>query len=121
MLCSSPASSGSDMLGMDLMSRLVGIEKTGSQLQLLGNFFSYLPSRLGYNPALDASLKCLLSVHQSLLGLNRHCFEEDLRSYNQAVSLIREDLRSFQKRVPSETVCAAMILLSCEVGFDAQW
>ena len=103
---------------MDLASRLIGIEKTGYQLQLLGNFFSYLPSRVGHNPALDASLRCLLSIHQSLLSQKGNCFGEDLRSYNQAVSLIREDLCLFQPRVPSETVCAALILLSCEVSSE---
>jgi hypothetical protein len=118
-----PASSSSEILSLDLVSRLVGIKDTGYQLQLLGNFFPYIPSRVGHNTAIDAALRCLLSDHQNLLSQDSSAFKEGrnyLSNYNQAVYLIRKDL-NLQRKVSSETVCAAMILMSCEVRILQIW
>ena len=72
---------------------------------------------MGHNPALDAALKCLLGVHQSLISGKLMSSHEDLRDCHPAVSLIRKDLSFFRHRTPSETICAAMILCLYEVGY----
>ena len=110
-----PGSSRSQLIAADLASRLSGIEQIGYKLQLFGQFMSYLPSRVGHNPALDAALRCLLVAHQGLTSRRTTSFHQDLHDYNEALSLVRKDLDLLRDKTPSETVCAAMILSTYEV------
>jgi hypothetical protein len=116
-----PPSSNSESLAADLVSRLNGIKEVGYQLQALGEYFPYLPSRVGHNPALDAALRCLLGAHQNILSWKSTSFDEDLKKYIYALSLIRRDLDRLQSRTPSETVCAAMMLSTYEVCLGSNY
>ena len=110
-----PSCSRSESLAAKLASRLDGIKEIGYQLQALGNFFPYIVPRLGHNAALDAAVKCLLGAHQTFIAGNRTSSDQDVKSYNHAMSLIRTDLNQLQRRTPSETIYASMLLCRYEV------
>ncbi|KAE9381134.1 hypothetical protein N431DRAFT_490578 [Stipitochalara longipes BDJ] len=105
-----PSFSQSESLASTLVSRLEGIKEIGYQKQILGNFFQYLPSRVGHNLALDAALRCTLSSHHNFIAGKLDTGVEALKDYHQALCMIRRDVNHFQERTPSETICAALLL-----------
>lgn len=116
-----PTSSRAQMLAFDLVERLNEVKEIGYQVQQLGGYFSFLPSRVGNNAALDAALRCFLSAHRNLLPIGSACRrEQELQDYNNAICLVRRDIEIARDKTSSETVCAAMILANYEVGFYAQ-
>lgn len=108
-------STESDSLVAKLVRRLGDIENVGFQLQRLGEFIPFLPSRIGHNRALDAAVICLLQSHQSLLYHRKDLYTYGLNNYHKAVALIRKDINDRQTETPSETVCAALVLSFYEV------
>ena len=116
-----PKGSRSETLAFDLVERLGEVKEVGYQIQHLGAYFAFLPSRVGHNAGLDAALRCFLSAHRNLLRKeSAHVRECEVQDYNQALRLIRQDIEVARDKTPSETVCAAMILASYEVGIPAQ-
>ncbi|CZR59528.1 uncharacterized protein PAC_09422 [Phialocephala subalpina] len=111
----SPASTTSERLAAELVQCLRSIENVGFQCRCLGLFMTFLPSRIGYNSALDAAVRCLVQAHQYLLCQGKKTVVECLDDYNEAVALIRKDLNHGQAQTSSETVCAALILPSYEI------
>jgi hypothetical protein len=114
-----PTGDRSQLLALDLIHRLTEVKEEGFQLQQLGGFYSLLPSRVGHNLALDSALKCILLAHKNFLGRGKSSKQEDVKYYDEAVSLVRRDLERHQSKTSSETLCASMILGTYEV--KSEW
>ena len=84
-----------------------------------GLFLEDVPRRLGINKALDASVAALLSAHSSLCS-HRRVGIEGLTKYSHALMILREYLDDPVTACASETLCAVMLLLICQVSW-AGW
>jgi hypothetical protein len=88
--------------------------RPNSPLQMMGDFLPFVPSRMGYNAALDRAAACICNLYQSLLG-GQADQGTLIRQYVQAVSAVRECVADPAERLASETICATIMLQACEV------
>ena len=101
-----------------LTGRLVfalGVTDACFDLTVYGYFLEDIPSRLGRNPALDASVQTLTVAYSSLLsrqpGSDR---AEVLQSYNDTLRCLRGCLNDPVLAHTSETVCAVYLVMVCQ-------
>ena len=80
-----------------------------------GGFLEDIPRRLGTNEALDTAVRALLSGHASLC-LHREVSIEALTKYSHALQKLRVYLDDPIKACASETLCAVMLLMMCQVS-----
>lgn len=119
-----PQSSPSSLLAMELVDRISTASHPGLQLTALGDFIVRLAPRIGDDPSLDASIKCLLQGHRRILcrgSRDPKDLSTDLDNYISALWLLRTDLAIFEanpNKSPSIIVCAAMILSRYEMLRD---
>ena len=88
-------------------------------VQLVGNFggfLFYVPSRLGANPSLDAAADLLVTAHR------RYCCAghpdpnpQLIVKHSRALSALSMCLNDPVQASSSETLCAVMLLLICQV------
>jgi hypothetical protein len=81
-----------------------------------GNLFSFIPSRLGRNLALDDTISCLCGIYADTLTNNPTTSEIAIRRYAKSLNSLRTCLEEPQLRTESETICASIILQLCEVS-----
>jgi len=85
-------------------------------LHLVGSFFDFIPSRMGFNSALDDAVTCLCSIYTRKLstpyGYQRDVYE----GYSKALGSLRGCLEDTGLRMESETLCASILLQMCEVS-----
>jgi hypothetical protein len=81
-----------------------------------GDFYGFIPSRLGRNLALDDTISCLCSIYVDTLTNNPTTSEITIRRYAKSLSSLRTCLEEPQLRTESETVCASIVLQLCEVS-----
>jgi hypothetical protein len=79
-----------------------------------GQFMKYIPSRLGMNKALDASVEALSEAH---INLRTQCgvTPAALSKYANALQQMRLTLSDQKQAYSTETLCAAMILSITQV------
>lgn len=80
-----------------------------------GSFLEDIPQRLGYNEALDSAVDALLSVHSDVC-LRRENSTRTLTGYSRALRALRYYLDDPVKACAVETLCAVLILLTCQVS-----
>jgi hypothetical protein len=81
-----------------------------------GDFYSFIPSRLGRNLALDDTISCLCGIYADTLTNNPTTSEIAIRRYAKSLNSLRTCLKEPQLRTESETICASIILQLCEVS-----
>lgn len=80
-----------------------------------GSFLQHVPSRLGINKALDASVIALTEAH-SAVCTRSGATPRALITYSDALTTLRMTLDDINKACATETLCATMILSICEVS-----
>lgn len=75
-----------------------------------------IPKRLGVNKALDASTAALLNIRSTLYA-KRKVTSGNLGKFNNALEELRACLRDPAKVHASETLCAVMLLMICQVSY----
>ncbi|KAK8123050.1 hypothetical protein PG984_011720 [Apiospora sp. TS-2023a] len=83
-------------------------------VQTYGPFLEMVPSRLGTNAALDNSTRAVVCAHQNVCR-GRPATEEALAHYSLAIRTLSLCLNSFDSVRSTETVCAVIMLIMCEV------
>lgn len=81
-----------------------------------GEFLQDIPARLGNNEALDSAVKALTAAHSSFCLYNR-ATPDALVKYSAALRVLRFYLNDPVKASSSETLCAVMLLLMCQVRY----
>jgi hypothetical protein len=84
-------------------------------LATYGTFFQFIPSRLGRNRALDASVACLCGTFSDSLLDNQGPSRHVLHQYSQALYSLQVFLDDSDLRFQAETLCASIVLHICEV------
>ncbi|KAK3691315.1 hypothetical protein LTR37_018676 [Vermiconidia calcicola] len=116
-LCSAP----SNELSVVAQSFLETIKpSTGHRYNLVwtyGGFLEYIPSRIGTNAALDASVAALTEVHSNICNGTR-ATTSTLAKYSKALSSLRTTLDDPVVACASETLAAVMILSICQGFLD---
>ncbi|KAJ9297387.1 hypothetical protein DTO271G3_4680 [Paecilomyces variotii] len=84
-----------------------------------GDYFNFIPSRIGHNVALDASVSCLCGLFIDIFTGNSTISETTIRRYMSSLRSLRECLDDERKRLESETICASVILQLCELVMNA--
>lgn len=79
-----------------------------------GPFIQYIPSRLGRNPALDASIATLVEAYSSMCRRSG-ASQSALNKYSHALVELRRTLDDPVEACSSETLCATMILCMTQV------
>ena len=82
-------------------------------LWLVGSFFQFVPARMGRNVALDDAVSCLCGIYCSSYNYHSGIYQ----SYVKAISSLRGCLSDTSLRIESETLCASILLQTCEVNF----
>lgn len=85
-------------------------------IKSLGNFFQFVPCRVGYNAALDKAISCLCSMYTRWRICTPRVSKYSVRLYTESLKHLRKCLAVPQLRAKSETICASIILQLCEVG-----
>lgn len=87
------------------ISAFAGLKPSGFE-----SYISFIPSRLGYNIALDEAVDCLTELYTTILvphNLLRACHKS---KYIRALSSLRKCLEDKVKVLESETLCATLLL-----------
>ncbi|KAJ6095721.1 transcriptional regulator family: Fungal Specific TF [Penicillium sp. IBT 16267x] len=81
-----------------------------------GVYLEDIPRRLGTNEALDRSIEALTAAHAGFCGVMRQgATVEALTSYSQALKTLRIYLNDRVHAQSSNTLCAVMVLLICQL------
>jgi hypothetical protein len=91
---------------------------TGINFNLAWSYGGYLedvPRRLGTNTALDAAAEALVAGHQCLVPATVNARSKALVKYSKALQIMKSCLDDPVKARASETLCAVMILMTCQV------
>ncbi|KAJ5928939.1 hypothetical protein N7466_007895 [Penicillium verhagenii] len=119
-----PGSSPAVALSSDLSSLAIRFIKTIARSTDLrynlwwsfGAFLEDIPRRLGANEALDRSIEALTAAHTGFCGVDRHgATVEALTKYSQALRTLRVYLDDRVHAQSSNTLCAVMVLLVCQL------
>lgn len=93
---------------------ILQIKDQRSNLGFYGHFFDDIPKRLGFNRALDASVKALTTAfpfhHTRVLPSGT------LNHYVDALRATRNTLNDSVEAKPSNTLCAMYLILVCSVS-----
>ena len=74
-----------------------------------------IPRRMNENEALDAAVNALVCSHSNFCA-RKAVSVETLSSYSHALRSLRHCLDDPGKASQTETLCAVMLLLICQVG-----
>jgi hypothetical protein len=80
-----------------------------------GDYLVDIPQRLGVNPALDASVDALVCAHSNICS-GRKVTLESLQKYSAGLKALRDCLDDPSQARTSETLCAVMLLMNCQVS-----
>lgn len=90
-------------------------------VQLTGNLCGFLhlvPSRLGTNKALDAATDALVTAYTNYRSGHRKADSIVLSKHSRALNALSSCLNDPVTAYSSETLCAIMLLLTCQVVDD---
>ena len=91
---------------------------TGVKYNLAWTYGDYLvdiPARLGTNEALDRAADAVLAAHGRFSAAHLDVTPVILEKYTMALTALRTCLDDPVKATTSETLCAIMLLLICQV------
>jgi len=80
-----------------------------------GMYLQDIPQRLGRNESLDTAVAALTAAHSDVAMRAPHPSIKALTLYTRALQTLREYLNDTVKARASETLCAVMLLLICQV------
>ena len=80
-----------------------------------GSFYSFIPSRLGRNPAMDDSISCLFAIYCDTMAKRTPSTSTSIQLYAKSLRSLRYCLEEQWLRTQSETICASLVLQICEV------
>jgi hypothetical protein len=83
-------------------------------LGVFGEFLKRIPSRLGTNAALDASVKAITTSYASIYSREKPL--EALQSYGQGLKALRICLNDPVKVRSADTLCAFYLMVICQVS-----
>lgn len=111
-------SSDASRLAQALVARLRPWEDLSHHMAwAYGPFVTYLPGRLGYNEALDAATKTLLSLHMEACTYSyQRTHRAVLTEYTNAIKTVRKVLDDPVKAWETETLAAVVVLAACQVS-----
>ncbi|KAJ9136575.1 hypothetical protein NKR23_g9710 [Pleurostoma richardsiae] len=111
-----PLTTESDKLGTRLC-RILTDAKAESYfpLQAWGNFFQFIPGRLGQNSSLDASVACLYSIYEDNFSESSGVSRATIEQYGYTLSALQACVKDPQLRTDSGTICTSIILQLCEL------
>lgn len=92
------------------------VDKTLIPLRLIGSFFDFIPSRIGYNKALDDAVSCLCTMYRSAPTTVVSSPKATYQSYAKALASLRWCLSDPASCLEPETLCASILLQMCEVS-----
>jgi len=81
-----------------------------------GGYLLDIPRRLGSNAALDSAAVALISSHSRYTSGERKASHEELLRYSDALAALRSTLDDPGQACSTNTLCAVMILMICQVG-----
>lgn len=81
-----------------------------------GGFLMRVPQHLGINEALDASTEAVIYAYTDFCRGSQKIAPRTLMLYTRALAALRLCLNDSGKACASETLCAVMILMVCQVG-----
>lgn len=84
-----------------------------------GFFMFEIPRRMNENEALDTAVNALICSHSNFCS-RKEVSVETLSSYSRALRSLRNCLDDPDKASQTETLCAVMLLLICQVGRKSQ-
>lgn len=114
-----PLTSSSDRVGSMLCHILTDDRsQVFFSLQALGDFFPFIPSRLGINIALDSAVSCLCQIYRDVLN-GRPTSHHTIKQYANSLNALQRCIKEPQLRLEPETICATILLQLCEVGLCA--
>lgn len=113
---------GFDLLGSTLVYCL-SIKSKGALLRLglVDMYFEFIPSRLGSNPALDESIRCLCAIYSTSNPTPFRLRRDVCQTYVRAIKALRRCLDDPFFCMEPETLCASLLLHIFEVrGFNTR-
>lgn len=87
----------------------------GLQMSVFGPFIQEVPSRIGYNPALDAAVAVLIDAHTSLLYKKTSDDIVSINLYLRAIKTLQGCLEDSREGMSTNTLCASVLLGLVEV------
>lgn len=87
-----------------------------------GGYMADIPRRLGTNAALDTAALALVSSHKRYVSGIRKPSHQELLCYSQALAALRSTLDDPEQACSTNTLCAVMLLLNCQVSiYPCTW
>lgn len=108
--------SSAAQLSKEVIAHLENKKPPGIHIRNLGQFFDFIPSRLGQSKALDDAVRCTLTAYSACLQENAEVLNHDRREYYEAVRSLRIAFGDEKEALSDETLCAAVLLSWYEVG-----
>ncbi|CZR69486.1 uncharacterized protein PAC_19386 [Phialocephala subalpina] len=111
-------------LSKEVIAHLEDKKPPGIHIRNLGQFFDFVPSRLGQSKALDDAVRCTLTAYSACLQENAGSLNHDRREYYEAVRSLRIAFGDEKEALSDETLCAAVLLSWYEVladNLDESW
>ena len=80
-------------------------------------WFAYVPSRIGWNGAVDAAAACMIQSHAYYMRGRKDnvTFDAALQSYSQAVRLVQAGILCPESRHSDSNILAIALLTHCEI------
>lgn len=88
----------------------------GLQMSVFGPFIQEVPARIGYNPALDASVAVLINAHTALMYKKTSNDIVSINLYLRAIKMLQNCLEDSREGMSTNTLCASVLLGLVEVG-----
>ena len=111
-----PLTAESDKLGARFCRLLTNrMSQSYLPLQAWGNFFQFIPGRLGHNDSLDTAVFCLYMIFDHRLCGNPGAPATEIAQYVQSLQALQTCVGDPQLRRDPETLCASLIVQLCEV------
>lgn len=107
------APSNQSTLVMARFCSVLGITDARYDINVYGSFMKDVPSRLGSNPALDASVRATLSIYSAVHARNQSV--ESLALYGKALEALRRVLMDPAGSRSANTLCAMYLMMVCQV------
>ena len=89
-------------------------------MSVFGPFIRDVPSRIGFNPALDSAVTCLVNAHSAMVHKRRATEIVNPELYIRAVQALQMCLDDPCRDVSSDTLCATVLLSIVEVSDGAE-
>jgi hypothetical protein len=107
----------------ELSRALIAAITTGSsgvRMSVFGPFIREVPSRLGYNAALDAAAAVLVNAHTSLVHKKTALEIVSPQLYLRAIRTLQTCLEDPHQGMSTNTLCASVLLSLVEVSVPAR-